>query len=141
MKQFNNAITLCFLVLFCTCKSQKYIADQLPDKQLVFGGGGGIAGANNTYILLENGQLFHLDPLAETYTALKGIPKKEAASFFENLEKLALSQTDFDHPGNLYYFVEEVNGTEKHRVTWGSNGHQVDKDISALYKDLKTTIK
>lgn len=141
MPYFKNFTILIVIAVFFSCKSQQHTTEQLPDKQLVFGSGGGFSGANDAYVLLENGQVFHFNPLTETYTSLKNIQKKEAINFFKILKTLELSQTDFNHPGNLYYFLEEVNGAEKHRVTWGSNDNEVDQEISTLYKDLKTAIK
>ncbi|MDB2607065.1 hypothetical protein N9Y48_04745 [Zobellia sp.] len=67
---------LLFLTLL-GCKSQQYTPDELPDKQLVFGYGGGMAGTVNTYILLENGQLFHTNSLTQETEELEPLSKKK----------------------------------------------------------------
>jgi len=129
------------VLLFFSCKAQQYTIDNLPEKQLVFGSGGGITGEVNTYTMLENGQVFYRSSLIDEHKELKSIAKKEAVAAFEKINDLHLSAIDFDHPGNLYYFIEEVNGDEKNRVTWGSTNHSVDEKCEALYKELRMTIK
>jgi len=123
------------------CKSQQYTFEDLPENQLVFGSGGGITGASDTYVLLENGQLFHTNSLTKEVRELKSISKKEAQLCFVKLEELSLSEMDFNHPGNLYYFLEEVKNDTKHKVVWGSNDTKVSDDCLNFYKELKTHIK
>lgn len=131
---------LAILMLF-SCKAQQYTIDDLPSKQLIFGRGGGITGEVNTYTLLENGQLFHNNSLTADYKELNSIDKKQAKSAFEKMATLKLSEIDFNHPGNMYYFIEEVDGDKKHRVTWGAHDYEVDATCEAFYKELRTTIK
>ena len=130
-----------FLVVFFSCKSQQYTIDALPDKQLIFGRGGGISGEVNTYTLLENGQVFYNNSLTKENSEIKSLSKKEAISCFQKMDSLKLSEMNFDHPGNLYYFLEEVNGEERYRVTWGSNDYEVSSECKDFYKELRTTIK
>jgi len=130
-----------FLIILSSCKSQQYTLDELPDTQLIFGRGGGISGEVNTYTLLENGQVFHTNSLTKESEEIKSLSKKEAATCFQKMDSLKLSEMDFDHPGNLYYFLEEVNGEERNRVTWGSNEHDISEECKTFYKELRTTIK
>jgi len=130
-----------FLVVLFSCKSQTYQLDNLPEKQLVFGSGGGISGEVKTYILLENGQVFYNNSLTDTNEEIKSLSKKEATLCFKKMDSLKLEEMNFDHPGNMYYFVEEVKGEERHRVTWGSNDHEVSESCRKFYKELRTSIK
>jgi len=134
-------ILILFLVAFFSCKSQRHTISDLPDSQLIFGSGGGMSGAVTSYTLLENGQLFYQNSLTKEHKELESLTKKEAASCFQKMQGLQLSQMKFDHPGNLYYFIEEVNGTESHRVTWGSNDHKISEECKIFYKELRTTIE
>ena len=126
---------------FFGCKSQQYSFEELPEKQLIFGSGGGMSGAVDTYVLLENGQFFHTNSLTGEVKELESVSKKEAKQCFGKLEELSLSEMDFDHPGNLYYFLEEVEGDESHRITWGANNHEISEECKTFYKELRTTIK
>lgn len=123
------------------CKSQQYTFDELPEKQLVFGSGGGMTGAVDTYVLLENGQFFHTNSLTKEVKELESISKKEARKCFVKLEELSLSKMDFDHPGNRYYFLEEVKNDSIHKVVWGSNGNEISEDCLSFYNELKNHIE
>jgi len=132
----------CILVLsFFGCKSQQYTFEDLPEKQLVFGSGGGVTGAVDTYVLLENGQFFHTNSLTKKVKELESISKQEAQECFIKLEELSLSEMDFDHPGNMYYFLEDIQADQTHRVTWGSNDHEISEECKTFYKELRATIK
>ncbi|MBT2163108.1 hypothetical protein [Zobellia barbeyronii] len=131
---------LLFLTLL-GCKSQQYTFEELPDKQLVFGYGGGMAGTVDTYVLLENGQLFHTNSLTQQTEELEPLSKKEASACFLKFEELSLSETDFDHPGSRYYFLEEVNQDAKHKVVWGASDHKPSERFLDFYKEMKNHIK
>lgn len=130
-----------FLVLlFSGCKSQQYTPENLPENQLIFGSGGGMTGAVDTYILLNNGQLFHLNSLTSENEELEKLNRKETKTCFKKLKAIQLDSIDFNHPGNRYYFLEEMKGDEKHRVTWGSTDHEVSEACQELYNQLKTVL-
>jgi len=137
----NILVLSLFLIVLVSCKSQQYTINDLPNTQLIFGSGGGISGEITTYILLENGQVFYKNSLTKENKELESLSKKDAASCFQKMEVLKLSEMNFDHPGNRYYFLEEVNGDDKHRVTWGANDHEISEECKTLYKELRTTIK
>jgi len=134
---FLSVLTLSFF----GCKSQQYSLEELTEKRLVFGNGGGMTGASDTYVLLENGQLFHTNSLTKQSSELESISRIKAKEYFTKLKELSLSERDFDHPGNMYYFLEDVNSDEGHRVTWGSNDHEISEECKTFYKELRTTIK
>ncbi|MEO6758357.1 MAG: hypothetical protein ABIO24_02805, partial [Saprospiraceae bacterium] len=61
MKILLISITLlATAALFLFCKQPKYSAGNFPEKQLRWGSGGGFTGQVNSYVLLENGQLFKI---------------------------------------------------------------------------------
>ncbi|WP_276166352.1 hypothetical protein [Zobellia alginiliquefaciens] len=131
---------LLFLTLLA-CKSQQYTPNALPAKQLIFGYGGGMAGTVDTYILLENGQLFHTNSLTQQTEELESLSKKEASACFLKFEALSISETDFDHPGSRYYFLEEVNKDAKHKVVWGAAGQKPAERFLDFYEEMKNHIK
>lgn len=141
MTHFKGITLLVWVTVFFSCTSQRFQYSDLPQQQLIFGKGGGIAGATDTYTMLENGQVFHHSSLGGIVNELTGIPKKEAATLIAEINALRLSKSSFDHPGNIYYFLEEVNGKERHRVTWGSNTHDVPANYKRFYDKLMTTLK
>ena len=135
MKKILPIIVLSFL-LFTQCKVVKYSADNLPTKQIVFGEGGGFAGIETSYTLLVNGQLFKQVGAEGAFQELKSIKQKEAKVFFEKVASLQLYKMDIEKPGNLYYFLREVNETIDSRVTWGAGDYLPPRSLVSTYKDL-----
>lgn len=130
-----------FLFSFSGCKSQQYSFEELPRERILFGNGGGMTGASDTYTLMENGQLFHTNSLTEETKELKSIGERKAKACFEQMETLELSEMDFQHPGNQYYFLEAVKGSESKRIVWGAQDYDVPKSYAVLYKELMTNVK
>jgi len=129
------------IFLFSQCKVVKYTPDKLPTKQIVFGDGGGFAGIETAYTLIENGQIFKQVGTEGRYEELKAVKKKEAKTFFEKVASLQLYKMDIEKPGNLYYFLQEINETIDSRVTWGAGDYLPPQGIVATYKDLRELAK
>jgi hypothetical protein len=129
------------LALSTGCKVAKYTPDKLPTRQLVFGNGGGFAGIETSFTLLENGQIFKQTGVEGAYEELKSIKPKEAKAFFEKLTSLQLYKLDIEKPGNLYYFLREVNEKLDSKVVWGAGDYLPPQGLISLYKDLQATTK
>ena len=129
------------LSIYTGCQAPHYTMENLPNRQLIFGQGGGITGEVKKFILLENGQLFTTSSLTKEQKELPPLSAKQGKEIFGDLRDLSLNEIDFNHPGNLYYFLEEKNHEQHHRVTWGDPNHQVPKKISTFYHQLKTLQK
>lgn len=123
------------------CKSQKYTYTDLPQNQIVFGQGGGMAGEVKTYTLLENGQLFVHSSITKQSEELKAIDPERANNFFTKLDGLSFNSILFDHPGNRYYFLGRKTEQGDHQTVWGSENHTAPGQIKDIYKELITTIK
>ncbi len=128
--------TLLISLFSFTCSSQKYSASNLPEKQLVFGHGGGFAGTTEEYILLPNGQLFLKSSMSDTLQALPNIKKKRAKMFFEKAVSLSMDTVAFEHPGNIYYFLNYYDEEGKNRVVWGDMNHTPPPAIKEFYSQL-----
>ena len=135
---FTSAI---FILILYGCKAQQYSIDDLPEKQLIFGNGGGMSGMVKTYTLLENGQLFMNNSLTKESTEIGILKKKECKAVFKKLAGLKLREVEFDHPGNRYYFLEDYTDGEACRITWGKEGYEVASEIKNLYNQLNEIIK
>jgi hypothetical protein len=116
----------------------KYSADKLPVRQLIFGDGGGFAGIETSYVLLENGQVFKKTGVGGAFEELASVKTNDARAFFEKLAALQLYKLDMDKPGNLYYFLQDVNKQTDSRVVWGAGDYTPPQAIVGLYKELKT---
>lgn len=138
--------TLILLALLATaflwfaCKQTKYAPGNFPDRQLRWGNGGGVAGKETMYTLLDNGQIFVREQggqLTETGKT-KG---KKAKALYEMIGTLGLEKLDFQHPGNVYDFVEVLNGDSVKRISWGAKDNPVDPKIKDFYDQLNGLLK
>lgn len=128
------------ILLFTQCKVVKYSPDKLPTKQIIFGEGGGFTGVESSFTLLENGQIFKQVGVESTYQELKSIKPKKAKGIFEKVNSLQLYKMDIERPGNLYYFLQEVNEAIDSRVTWGSGDYVPPASVIVIYKELKEIV-
>ncbi len=139
----NNMKNLTFSVRFLlmalavsNCKSPSYTPATLPEKQLIFGSGGGFSGAVTRYILLENGQLFRYDSLPETLVEMGRVRKSKAKAHFKTIDQLALQKRKINEPGNVYYFLEYQYKNYHAKCIWGNSDYEVDKELSNFYQAL-----
>ena len=131
MKSRNYSF-LFIIFLLSACKT--YSPDQLPESQLRFGNGGGFAGIETTYTLLENGQLFKSSSVDTVQQELNKTKIKNAKQVFEQMTALQLDSIDLNSPGNVYQFVEKKVGTQSHRVVW--TGVSEIPALDSLYHQL-----
>lgn len=129
------------LGLFFSCNNKVYTLSELPDKQIIFGSGGGFTGAYTQYLLLENGQLFFTTNHGKTYDVIENMNKKTAKDFFKEVETLMKSKKIKNQPGNMTYFVHYKTGETTTKIIWGQNGPQIDDDIDSFYNALNKSVK
>ena len=141
MKRFYFFTILCLPLLFSNCKTTKYTPEAFPEKQIIFGDGGGFSGVVTQFILLENGQFFKKTSLKEGHEELEPLKKKQAKEIYERLANLRLHKFDINHPGNLYYFLRTTDEELDHTITWGAGDYNLREDIMSFYKDLRALLK
>ena len=135
---FLTALSLTLLCL--ACKHPKYAADNLSEKQIRWGTGGGFVGKESAHILCDNGQIFNRDIMGVTAAAGKTSGKK-ATVLFKTMADLGLSSMDFIHPGNTYSFLEFQEGDMVSRVVWGDKNSPVGKPVEELFATLNGLLK
>ncbi len=142
MKIILTSLTLiaaACLLLFCK-HQPKFTADNLPPQQLRWGNGGGIVGKQTTYTLLNNGQIFKQE-LQGSLTETVKTKRKIATAIFKTAALLNFSKIEFEHPGNIYSFLEWQDGDVVQRITWGDPAFPVDAGIKVLYVQLNELLK
>ncbi len=134
-------LSLCALILLTVlaCKTTKYSSDELPDRQLYFGNGGGFTGAVNEYMLLDNGQLFKHD--SGEYTELPKTKKKKAQALFKTYYDLKLDSLQFRRPGNMYFYLRMKDKEQEYFTSWGNPNILPDSTIAVLYDNLMGLIR
>lgn len=138
MKTFILFLSVCTAALvFWFCKSPKYTADTLPQKQLRWGKGGGFVGKETLFVLLENGQIFKQSPDSGSFAEADHTRAGKARKLFKLVETAGLQNLDFQHPGNTYKFIEVMSGDTIHRVSWGDPQQSLDAAVADLYAQLE----
>lgn len=128
-------IFLFFALTLVGCKT--YEVNELPDKQLIWGSGGGFTGAVNQYILLENGQLFFNDGLKNTKHEMTKQQKQVAKTLFSKCVDLDVEGMEMNEPGNLYYFICSKSDEKENTITWGAMDYKLDSTIQNFYQELQ----
>ncbi len=106
--------------------------------QISFGSGGGVSGASKTYTIHEDGKVTLKESLTDSVTVLKTLSDFNLKEAFRCANGLKLDKYKFNHPGNLYYFIEYSNPKKKvkSKTVWGSNRHKVAKSVQKFYYKL-----
>jgi hypothetical protein len=132
-KPLKMNLTLLTLLFLNTGPAQSTFPNRYVGNQIIVGSGGGVTGAWREYRLLESGYWYTRTNRDSTFTVLDHKSRAEVASFFKKSKALALNKKAFDHPGNLYYFVETKRGRTQHRVTWGASKLKAPVAVKQFY--------
>ena len=126
-------------LLIAACIPTRYTLDGLPDEQLRFGSGGGFTGAFHEYLLLQNGQvfLFESNPGKKDTFELQSLSRTDTRMVFRQLDSLRLHKYDFNHPGNMTYFIRQTDELIDHTVQWGDARWAIREVISQYHAGLK----
>jgi hypothetical protein len=141
MNRYTLLLSLCGLFAFSACKTKKYTPTSLSETRIHFGDGGGFAGLQNEYVLLENGQLYTHDVRQDSMQALESVRKKICKNLFKELAEMDSDKMGAAQPGNRYFYLEYITPDKKVKTTWGANGYQVDSLLKATYLQLMEQVK
>ncbi|MEZ4948137.1 MAG: hypothetical protein R2769_08420 [Saprospiraceae bacterium] len=119
----------------------KYTASTLPEKQILFGEGGGFSGNVKEYILLENGQLFTRTTFAGTPEELPKVKKKTAETIFQELTP-TIMEMEYIKPGNKYAYIQyQVDSSTNYRVVWSESDEKAPEKAVNYFDQLKGLVK
>ncbi|GJM31547.1 MAG: hypothetical protein DHS20C18_05480 [Saprospiraceae bacterium] len=126
------------LCMGIACNTTLYTPDNLPERQLHFGSGGGFAGTSTEYLLLDNGQLFRNE--GKGYTSLESARPGAARRVFKAFYKMNLDTLDYNQPGNLYYFIKMQDRGTTYEITWGGFQDAPSKALEVYYQSLNQIV-
>lgn len=116
---------------------QSVTPDTYVGRQICVGSGGGVTGFTTTYYLLDNGKLFRRRSRDSTFTLLGQHSPVRTACMFRTVEKTCkITTTTFDHPGNLYKFVQWRHGEQHYKVIWGEANKKVPQVYARFYSSF-----
>ncbi len=141
MKSIPFLLMFIFLIVvfFSACKTTTYSSENLPEKQLYFGSGGGFTGLVTEYLLLDNGQLFKV-PSPDVLEEMKKVKKSKAAELYTKYTELGFDDLIFNQPGNIYYFIRMVDGEKENYLSWSDQRPLPEVEMIEFYKELMGTV-
>lgn len=121
------------------CNTTKYSSANLPTKQLHWGYGGGYAGHETSFILLENGRIFRREGVGGVPIEMKGTKRNTARALYSAFHR-DLRKYDFNHPGNVYSFVQMQEGSAIRRVAWGDDRYPVEQKAKDFFNRINALV-
>ena len=136
MKHSKYLFLLLVLLTVFSCRSQRYTADNLPSRQVIFGTSGGYTGATTFYIVLENGQLFKRNSIEGTTEELKRIKRRQAKRIFAAVDAIDLDAVERGRAVNFSQFMEVRDSSRTERFIWDPKaGVEMDSQIVNIYQE------
>jgi hypothetical protein len=131
---------LCFILAFISCKTIKYSADKLPEKQLIFGSEGGFTGFGSEFILCENGQIFKRSIASNLTEEIKISKKSEVKKLFKFAFEQSWINKEYQNPGNFSSFILFKDKYTQHKFIWSNTDTLINPAIKSLAMDAKKII-
>ncbi len=119
-----------------SCKTTYDTPEDFPKSQIIVGNGGGFAGKEQIYTLLENGQMFHYNGIKETQSKMESLDKAVTKELFSSSKQADLKNIQCNDPGNMYYFVILKKGDNAQKFTWGGTKQEPPAAIKDIYDTL-----
>ena len=133
------AITV-LLISLLSCKSTRFTADKLPEKQLIIGSQGGFTGFGSEFIFCESGQVFKKSAASDKIEELN-IPKKsKLRKFFKNAWEQPWLKNDYVKPGNFSTIMIFKDKDFLKKYVWTNTDTLINPDIKLMVDDAKKLI-
>jgi hypothetical protein len=122
-------------IFFMACRTKKYAFQDRPATSIAIGNGGGFAGTEHRYILIESGQVFAGKSGSANFTELKSISSSTAQQFLKTARENLLGNVTLNELGNTYMYMEYIDGKETRRIAW-SGQVKMNPALSNIYDTL-----
>jgi hypothetical protein len=115
--------------------------DKTSEKAIVFGNGGGFTGQVVEYVLDGNGTFLKNDKLKSEITVLPTLKPSQTKKLFKQLQTMQFDTINFNHPGNMYYFLRYSQSDKTHEVVWGDPNYTLPGEVQQFYQLLISKTK
>ena len=120
------------MLLTSGCKSSKSM--KMAKEAIKIGNGGGFAGIEQTITIHEDGMI--KSSLGEYKKLKSGV----VTQILSNVQVLGLDKLEYNSPGNIYNYVEFVNGSEMKRIAWDPQNKNVPSSLTLFYNNINQII-
>ncbi len=111
------------------------------EKSVTIGSGGGIVGTATVYKITPDGKVLKGKGIGEIkYTECAKLKKARASKYIQSAFEQTQSTPEFNHPGNLYFFIGYAENTFERKVTWGDSSNSVPDSIQKLYQEINAML-
>ncbi|NNC85860.1 MAG: hypothetical protein HKN75_07230 [Bacteroidia bacterium] len=118
------------------------VPSEYPDVEdsFIIGSGGGFTGEYNIFKVHSTGVVDKLDEESQTYKWYTEISTDSTFNYYEEFGKLNITSIDFNHPGNMTFFIEVNTEDGMHTVKWGDEKFQINKAVELFFEKMMTAI-
>ncbi|HPK09467.1 MAG TPA: hypothetical protein PK147_09520 [Saprospiraceae bacterium] len=141
MKILNSIFMLSVVILsnFYGCKSKIVLPSQYVGDYFYIGSGGGFAGLEKTFAVLDNGNVFEKQGDNE-FKLLGTMEETTNKQIFIALENSGLANIKENNPGNTYKFIEfNVKKLSTNRIVW-TDKNKNSEILDLWYSNVMTLI-
>lgn len=124
-------------LFFWSCKPKDYLMDNLPNRQITFGEGGGFTGKYTTWMLLDSGQVFQKSGIGAEYAEIGKLKYAQAKKFYKRADAVSVDMMKQNKAGNYNYELILQRDSVDYKAGW-ANEADIDTSILNLYKELRT---
>jgi len=123
-------------ILAISCKTTKVAPEQYEQPKIYFGNGGGFTGRLNEFCMLDNGEVYQINPSSREATIKNTCSKSDTKNMFKVLENLELKKYPYDKPGNMFFWMKYHSSIDSAYLIWGDENMHVDEKIIKVYDQL-----
>lgn len=103
--------------------------------------GGGYSGQVQEYQVRNDGTIIKYNHISRDSTQVATIQKKQLKQVYKGFESYVIPNSEFNHPGNMYYFIKNMNGEKEEQIVWGDHEVKVPTEVQEYYNLLKSFVK
>ncbi len=124
------------MLAFNGCKTTKVSPEKYDEAKIYFGNGGGFSGKLNEFCMLDNGEVYQINPSSREADIRKVSSRSDAKNLFKKLNSMDLQQYPYDKPGNMFYWMKYHSKTDTTYLIWGDGTMEVDEKVIKVYDEL-----
>lgn len=144
---FLSLLTLIAILVY-SCKTQKESTDKTEESMenvaivnsFIIGSGGGFTGRYNDFKVHSTGKVDKLNENTSNYEPYTEISEVNIDTYFTQLNNLHLESIDFDHPGNMTFYIKVNTENGLHTVKWGDAKFEIKKEVELFFESIMTEI-
>ena len=131
-------LSILLLLTLSNCHKKTIPMQEVTIPQIIFGSGGGFAGLETEFCLLQDGKIIQkINKVDTVVNVVARIGKKKAAKCFDDCRSLKIETMKMNEPGNIYHFIVYNDGSKiLNRVVWNAAEKPAIDGLEEMHKVL-----